>query len=203
MTRRIQTEKDLAARVIGRCFGALVAKKLSADIDLPRVHANDERLVCLSAILGTDSRDVMSLLGKPGTIELAGIVSLMLVADSLVGDTIPPNVLDMFKQTLRILSRPLLTEGDLLLPPNQVELFHENYSRALESLNRNWLKDELQHVSDRLPSSSSTAQGGIPFPEPAQGSLSNDSHVSKQSRENQVRIGATPDSGIDDSSVHT
>ncbi|KAH9164082.1 hypothetical protein EDB89DRAFT_2078275 [Lactarius sanguifluus] len=200
MTHRIQTEKDLAARVIGRCFGALVAKKLSADIDLRHVHANDERLVCLSAILGIDGRDVMSFLGKPGTIELASIVSLMLVADSLVGDTIPPNVLDMFKQTLRILSRPLLTQGDLLLPPNQVKLFHENYSRTLESLNSNWLKDELQHVSDRLPSSSSSAQGGIPFPEPAQGLLSN---MSKQSRENQVRIVPAPDSGIDDSSVHT
>ncbi|KAH9010779.1 hypothetical protein EDB85DRAFT_1189500 [Lactarius pseudohatsudake] len=165
MTHRIQTEKDLAARVIGRCFGALVAKKLSADIELAPCFMPTTKDLCAYPLsLAPTVRDVMSLLGKPGTIELASIVSLMLVADSLVGDTIPPNVLDMFKQTLRILSRPLLTEGDLLLlPPNQVQLFHENYSRALKSLNRNWLRDELQHVSDRLPSSSSSAKGGFRF----------------------------------------
>ena len=55
-TRRIQMEQDLAVRVIGRCFGALVAKKLSADIN---VRNGDKRLVCLSAILGIESREVM------------------------------------------------------------------------------------------------------------------------------------------------
>ncbi|KAH9032929.1 hypothetical protein EDB84DRAFT_113632 [Lactarius hengduanensis] len=55
MTHRIQAEQDLAARVIGRWFGALVAKKLSADITLRCVRISNEILGCLSAILGTDS----------------------------------------------------------------------------------------------------------------------------------------------------
>ncbi|KAH9173292.1 hypothetical protein EDB89DRAFT_1958987 [Lactarius sanguifluus] len=44
----------------------------------------------------------MFLFGQPGAIELASIVSLMLAADSLVGNTMLPDVLDMFRQTLRI-----------------------------------------------------------------------------------------------------
>ena len=194
MTHRFQTEQDLAARIIGSCFGALVTKKLSTEINSRRVQVNDGILACLSAILGTESREVMSLLGQPGAIELAGIISLMFVdADTLAGDAMPSDVLDVFKETLQILSQTLLSpsHADLSLP--QVAQFHEIYSKA-----PHWLKYELQELSDKLPPISSYAPGGIAFPEPdlAQGSWTNISHVSQQSRENQVRIGGAPDSGI-------
>ncbi|KAH9025781.1 hypothetical protein EDB84DRAFT_1503951, partial [Lactarius hengduanensis] len=35
MSRRIQSEDDLAARLIGRCFSSLVARKLAQDIGSP------------------------------------------------------------------------------------------------------------------------------------------------------------------------
>ena len=148
MTRRIQTEQDFAARVIGRCFGALVAKKLSADID---VRNGDKRLVYLSAILGIESREVMSLLGRPGAIELASIVSLRLAdADSLVDDAMRSDILDVLKQTLHILSE-VLTGGHVDLPLPQVAQFHEMYSEAPE-----WLKDELEEIRSLPPISSYT-----------------------------------------------
>jgi hypothetical protein len=156
MTRRIQTEEDLAARIIGRCFGALVAKKLAADIKLRIVQVNDGMLVCLSAILGIDSREVMSSLGKPGAIELASIVSL--IADLLIGDTMPSDVLDVFKQTLHILSQTILAGGCTDLPLTLVAQFHDIYSKA-----PNWLKyvNELEEISVRLPPISLNAQGVI------------------------------------------
>jgi hypothetical protein len=196
MTHRIQSEQDLASRVIGCCFGALVAKKLSADIKLPGVRLTDGILVCLSAILGTESPETVSLLGQTGAIELASIITLMLLdADTLVGDTMPSDVLDVFKQTLQILSKALLSRGhgDLSLP--QVAQFHEIYSKA-----PHWLKYELHEISNWLPpiSSYSPEEIAFPEPEPTHGSWTNISHVSQQSRETQVRMGGAPDSGFGD-----
>ncbi|KAI9447587.1 hypothetical protein H4582DRAFT_1894842 [Lactarius indigo] len=151
VTRLVRAEEDSAIRVLGRCFGALVANKLAAD----RESISQEELACLSAILGTESREVVSLLGQPGAIKLANIVSLTSVdGDSLVGGAMPSDVLDIFEETLRILSQTLLTadQTDLSLPENLVARFREIYSQA-----PNWLKDELQHISDRLQSSSSHA----------------------------------------------
>ncbi|KAI9467376.1 hypothetical protein BJY52DRAFT_66140 [Lactarius psammicola] len=196
MTHQIQTEPDLAARVIGHCFGALVAMKLSADINsrsAPGVRINDGELACLSAILGTDSREVMLLLGRPGAMELANIISLMLVdADSWVGDTMPSDVLNVFKQTLGILFRALLTQDHADLPLPHIAQFNEIYFKA-----PNWLKDELQQIWDKLP----TGIVAFPAPQPAQESLTNTSHVSQQPREYLVRIEGAPDSGIGDGFV--
>ncbi|KAH8987571.1 hypothetical protein EDB86DRAFT_2106920 [Lactarius hatsudake] len=161
MTHRIQAEEDPAARVIGRCFGSLVAKKLSADIDSRNntrgVRVKDGELACLSAILGTESHEVMSWLGEPGAIELANIVSLMLVdADPLVGDKMPSDVLHVLKKTLNILSQALLGKIHADLPLPQIAQFHEIYSKA-----PNWLtdSDELRQISDELP------MGIVAFPE--------------------------------------
>ncbi|KAH8982840.1 hypothetical protein EDB92DRAFT_1626044 [Lactarius akahatsu] len=174
MTHRIQEEEDPAARVIGRCFGALVAKKLSSDIDSHNtrgVPVKEGELACLSAILDTESREVMSWLGEPGAIELANIVSLMLVhADPLVGDKMPSDVLHVFKETLNILSQTLLGKIHADLPLPQIAQFHEIYSKA-----PNWLTDELRQISDALPT------GIAVFPEAQlaqESSWTNISHVS-------------------------
>ncbi|KAH9173287.1 hypothetical protein EDB89DRAFT_717199 [Lactarius sanguifluus] len=198
MTHRIQAEQDLAARVIGRCFGALVAKKLSSDIDSrnePGVRVKEGELACLSSILGTDSHKVVSLLDQPGAIELASTISLISSnADSLVGDTMPSDVLDVFKQTLRILlsqTPPVEYIADLLRL--QLAQFPNIYSNA-----PNWLKDVLQQISDRLP----TGVVAFPEPEPAQeSSWANIPHVSQQPRENPVRMEGAPDSGFGDDIV--
>ncbi|KAH9164090.1 hypothetical protein EDB89DRAFT_449030 [Lactarius sanguifluus] len=159
MTHRIQAEEDLAARVIGGCFWALVAKKLSADIDwnyTQGVRVKEGELACLSAILGIESREVMFLLGQPGAIELASIVSLISAsAASLFGDAMPSDVLYVFKETLGVLSEPLLAGGQANVPQPQIEHFHKIYSEAPK-----WLKDELKPISDRL------LMAIVAFPEP-------------------------------------
>ncbi|KAH8987564.1 hypothetical protein EDB86DRAFT_3105013 [Lactarius hatsudake] len=152
MTHRFQAEEDLAARVIGRCFGAL------------GVRVKEGELACLSAILGIESRSVMFLLGQPGAIELASIVSLISAsADPLVqvGDTMPSDVLNVFKETLSVRAEPLLAGGRANLPQPQVENFHKIYSKA-----PNWLKDELKPISDRVL----TAIAAFPEPQAAEDS---------------------------------
>ena len=184
MIRRIRREQDFAARVIGCCFGALVAKKLSADIN---VRNRDRRVICLSAILGIGSLEVMSLLGKPRAIGLASILSLRLAgADSLVDDAMRSDILDVLKQTLHILSEDIF-RGLTDLPPHEVAQLLEMFSEA-----PNWLKDEVEEIW-RLPPISSS--------EPARQSQTDISHMSQQSREDQVRIGGAPDSGGGDGVV--
>jgi hypothetical protein len=200
MTHRIQTEQDLAARVIGSCFRGIGRKKAFSRHQIAYCSSQRRDTSCLSDILGIESREVMSLLGQPGAIELASIISFIILVDPdmLVGDAMPSDVLDVFKQTLDILSRTLLSWGaiDLSnLPLPQVAQFHEIYSKA-----PHWLKRELQEISNHLPSISSYAPGGIAFPEPdVQGSSTNISHVLQQLRENQARI----DSGVGDDPVQT
>ncbi|KAH9018889.1 hypothetical protein EDB85DRAFT_2198679 [Lactarius pseudohatsudake] len=184
MTHRIQAEEDLAARVIGRCFGALVAKKLSSDIDsrdIPGVRVKEGELACLSSILGTDSHKVVPLLDQPGAIELASAISLISSnADSLVGETMPSDVLDVFKQTLCILlSETPRVEYLADLLRLQLAQLSNIYSQA-----PNWLKDELQQIWDRLP----TGVVAFPEPQPAQEPLTHVSDVSQQPRENPGRI---------------
>ena len=178
MTHRIRSEQDLAACIIGRCFGALVVKKISADIKSRRVQVSSSILTCLSAILDTEDPEVMSLLGQTGAIELANIISLISVdTDTLVGDVILSDVLDVFKQTLQILSRSLFRSYASLWPPQaQVAQFYEIYSKV-----PHWLKFELQEIWDGLPPLSSYAPGGMSFPEPepTRGSSANISHVSQ------------------------
>ncbi|KAI9447563.1 hypothetical protein H4582DRAFT_1894657 [Lactarius indigo] len=112
MTRRIREQRDPVVRVIGCCVAALVVNKLAADISSHVVPVGDEELACLSAILDTETHNVILWLRHPGAIELAGIVSLALeVVCSLVADTVPSHVQDVVQQTLDFISQALPVEG--------------------------------------------------------------------------------------------
>ena len=56
----------------------MVVNKLSVDITSCTGPVGVEELACLSAILGTENRDVELLLSQPGTIELVNMSSLAL-----------------------------------------------------------------------------------------------------------------------------
>ncbi|KAI9446264.1 hypothetical protein H4582DRAFT_543915 [Lactarius indigo] len=116
----IQAEQDPVSRVIGRCFEALVLKKLLAGVKSSTdsgIQISDEELACLSAILGTKRDDVKLCLEWPGAVELASMVSLSLGdIGSLVIDALPPNALDVAQQTLGILSQVLIVEETAELP---------------------------------------------------------------------------------------
>ena len=116
MTRRMHTEWDITAHVIGRCVEALVVKKLVAGVRSrtdSNVQIGNEELACLSAILGTGSRDVMFCLEWPGAVELASMVSLALGdVGSLTVDALPSDVLDVVQRTLATLSRTAELQPD-------------------------------------------------------------------------------------------
>ena len=128
MTRRIHEQHDLAVRVIGRCVEALVVSKLAADINSRRVPSNSRRvpvrtneLACLSAILGTKSRDVVQLLRNPGAIEFTKMIFLALDNFySFTHETVPPdsNIPFVVHKTFRILNRAL-PDSDFMIPLDQ------------------------------------------------------------------------------------
>jgi hypothetical protein len=120
MTLRIRKQRDLAIRVVGRCVEALVVNKLAADIHSRSFSVSNDELTCLSAILGTKSHDVISLLGCPGAIEFTNTV--FLTSDncySFTLETIPSYLLGVIQQTSSALSWALPPELDAELRLSQ------------------------------------------------------------------------------------
>ena len=155
MTRRLQAEQDPTAGTIGRCFGALVAKKLAADVNSRHssgVRVRAAKLASLSAILGSTSMEVETFLSKPGAICLANIVSLTSSEmNTLVTERVPLEVLDIFRTTVDILlAENFLTSPDTGLPQNLVARFDETYSNARRLQAPDWLMDQLRQVSEKL-----------------------------------------------------
>jgi len=165
ITRRLQAEEDPTAGMIGRCFGALVAKKLAADVSSDHssdVRVRDAKLASLSAILGSTSTEVDTFLSQPGTIGLANIVSLTSSEmNTLVTESVPPEVLYIFQTTVDILlAEDFLTSPDVELPPNLVASFHKTYSNARRSQVPYWLMVQLRQISERLSSVSDPRRAG-------------------------------------------
>jgi hypothetical protein len=137
--RRIQSERDPVSRVMGRCFCALVVKKLAADVrscTKSNVQIGDDELACLSIILGTKSDDVKFCLEWPGAVELASAVSLALGdLSSLDVSTFPSDGLHVAHQTLAILSQALPTEETAKLrldhPIAQLNISNGEFDRTL------------------------------------------------------------------------
>ncbi|KAH9074942.1 hypothetical protein EDB83DRAFT_2354291 [Lactarius deliciosus] len=153
-TRRLRAEQYPTAGITGRCFGALVAKKLAVNVSSPYsvVHSRDAKLESLSAILGTTSTEVETLLSRPGAIGLANIVSLTSSGmDTLVTEEVPPKVLNIFRTTVDVLlADDFLTSLDAELPPDLVASFHETYSNAQRLQAPAWLVEKLRQISQKL-----------------------------------------------------
>ena len=139
--RRIQAEEDPASRLMGRCLCALVVMKLVDDTrPCPDSNAqiDNDRLACLSIILGITSDDAKFCLQCPGAIRLAALVSLVLGDLGCVDvSTLPPDVLDVAYQTLTFLSQSLPT-GVAVAPQLDRSLVQLNipngeFVRAIES----------------------------------------------------------------------
>ena len=114
--RLIHVEQDPSSHVIGRCFGALVVAKLAADIRSrtdSNVTIKDDKLTCLSAILGAKSSKVEVCLERQGVIELVSMVSIALGNVGPLGvDALPSGVRDVVQQTLTILSHKAKLKPD-------------------------------------------------------------------------------------------
>jgi hypothetical protein len=151
--RRLQTEQDPISRVLGRCFGVLVATKLAPDIRSrtnSNVQISDDELACLSSILGTKSDDVKFCLERPGTIELASVVSVAL------GDfgyfevnALPSGVRDVAQETLAILSKAAKLQLDL--PIAQLDFLDVEFDRVIVSGLYDLVQENVSGTSQASP----------------------------------------------------
>ena len=139
--RRIQSERDPISRVMGRCFCALVVKKLAADVRSyanPNIQIGDDELACLSTILGTTKDDIKSCLEWPGAVELANVVSLALGDfGSFDISTLPLDTsgVNVAHKTLAILSQALPAEDTAELqldqPISQPNITNGEFDRTI------------------------------------------------------------------------
>ncbi|KAH9071501.1 hypothetical protein EDB83DRAFT_2673568 [Lactarius deliciosus] len=154
MARRLQAERDPTSTQMGRCFSALVAKKLAADVNSCHssgVRGREAKLASLSAILEMERYKVEDFLNQPGAIGLVNIVSLVASSEmnTLITEGAPPEALAVFQETVDILlAEGLLTSSDARLPPELVDSFHRTYSNAQAPT---WLTTKLRWIKERLP----------------------------------------------------
>ena len=160
--RWIQTERDLATRLLGRCFGSLVVKKLANDIDLRHTLTGDPpiaELACLSSILDAPGEQVWGWLDHKGAIDLANVNVLTSGELETLIDSgtrgVPADVIDVFQQTLGILAVGMFTsQANVEWDTYQLAHFHEIYFRLANAPVDDVLKERLQYISDRLPPTS-------------------------------------------------
>ncbi|KAI9461984.1 hypothetical protein BJY52DRAFT_1415340 [Lactarius psammicola] len=185
LTRRIQSEKDIAAHLIGRSFGSLVVKKLARDIGSRTIRVDPEivtaELMCLAAILDKTSAEVATWLSQPGAISRENIVSLTSSGVDTLNDPnkrVPSEVLDIFLMTLDI----LFTEDPRV--PLNADLFNETFPLG-QRLRALGLKvDRLKKILDKSSDEPEvTSMSTMPGSEPGLGSPVNISNISLRSRE--------------------
>ncbi|KAH8987104.1 hypothetical protein EDB86DRAFT_2951931 [Lactarius hatsudake] len=204
--RWIQTEQDLSTRLLGRCFGALVVKKLASDITSPtRISfaAITAEMACISHILGATGEHVNDWLAQEGAIELANVISLAagelkaLVASGTKG--VPTDVVDIFAQTISILAEGIdssLAIAKVEWDADQVARFHEIYSKLANAQAPKVLKERLRNISDKLPPSSYVEVPEIKIPSAELDSETTPSSGMPQNPcESQVPIDGIRDSG--------
>ncbi|KAI9447609.1 hypothetical protein H4582DRAFT_10897 [Lactarius indigo] len=190
MSRRIQSEGDLAARLIGRCFSCLIVRKLAQDIRSRtslRVRVNPAELSCLAAILGKSSREVVDLLSQPDEICLANIVFLISSeAHTLVEEKVPLEVLDILLKTLNMLFAEAPPDAEL--PPDLVAVLHKATPLGQRSRVLDLRVDRLREIVEgwsAVHDESEVTTLAVPEPESGLGSVvpTNTSDMSLQLNE--------------------
>jgi hypothetical protein len=151
ITQLIRTETDPAARVIGRCFEALVVDRLVTNTNSP----TDEDVACLSAILNQECHIVWRCLDERSALDLRNVISVISdEIDTFVADKLPADALEIFQQTLSVISRQIdrgrkVVDDELYM--DQVELFHNICSIVADRGGPEWLKYRLEGILLHLP----------------------------------------------------
>lgn len=162
LARHLQTEQDPIAGMIGRCFVALLSKKLAVDLN-PCPSSNDPIHVTKDEEAGLSNAvtEVQTSLTKSDAISLASIVHLMRSdMNTLVTENVPPEVLKIFRTTVDILAEELTTPIAESRPPPTGKLedstaaaflaIHSDAQRRLKAPNYQWLVDELNQISESV-----------------------------------------------------
>ena len=152
MIRWIQTEKDFAVRLLGRCFGSLVVKKLASDFASPTrigIRPTTEEIACLETILGATGEQVRSWLNHKGAIDLANINCLAsgefkaLVASGIEWD--------VAEETFGILGEGITSHANVEWDMRQVAHFRGIYSKFANAEISDALKGPLRVIAEHLP----------------------------------------------------
>ncbi|KAH9030550.1 hypothetical protein EDB84DRAFT_1602354 [Lactarius hengduanensis] len=198
----IRTEQDLATRLLGRCFGSLVVKKLANDItssSRTSFAALTAEIACLSYLLGATSQQVTVWLDQD-TVDLVNVISLAsgemeaLVAGGTKG--VPTDVMDVFQQTLSILAEGIVPSSADVEWDLQVARLHEIRSKFANARIPDVIKERLRYISERLSPYAGEVKIRVPSPEPDSGTTSSPGTSQKL----RLRIGGVPDSFIDGNS---
>ena len=154
--RRLQAEQDPTAAIIARCFSALVANKLAADVNSRHssdLRVTDAKLESLLAILGRTRTELETYLSQSGAVSLANIVSLASsVLKTLFTEDVPSaEALDIFRATVdALLAEDTMASLDAELPQNLVSSLHNTYSNAQRPQAPDWLRRQLRPISEKL-----------------------------------------------------
>jgi hypothetical protein len=156
MIRWIQTEKDFAVHLLGRCFGSLVVNKLASDIASPDrtgIPPTAEDIACLSSILGATGEQVWCWLDHKGSIDLANVIILASGEfETLVASGIE---WDVAEQTFGIPARGIVSShANIEWDRDQVALFRKIYSKFANAKIPDALKGPLRYISENLPPTS-------------------------------------------------
>ncbi|KAF8268150.1 hypothetical protein EI94DRAFT_1700478 [Lactarius quietus] len=147
----IRAEEDPAIRLLRRCFGALIVKKLASDM-ASRTDFTDivAKMDCLSYILGATIEQVRAWFDR-GAIDLANVISFTSGEMALLSsgtDGVPADVVDVFQETLRILGEGMVSgiEWDA----DQVTQFRQIYFRLANAPIPDVLIGRLGYILDIL-----------------------------------------------------
>ena len=158
-TRCIQGERDLTARVTGRCVRVLIVNTLANSfrprISLSSDGVHDEELRRVSSLLDTEPSQFSRWHSPFAVIELQNVVSLMSgeIEALFTSGPPPPNVLLIVQQTLDIICpdlvlRSVFYSGDL--PMDQVLQLREICSKIANARPANRFRDETLGILERL-----------------------------------------------------
>ena len=157
ISRHFQTEQDPVSRMTGCCFGALTVNKLVDALKSPIFVSGSVRnaeLARISAILGTEHREVLLLPHQLRIINFRNVVFLMSgeIDTLFTAAGMPADVLNIAQDTLYILANSLRCCMFVLevLPRNQHQLLQEIESDVVNALSSDQLKDETVKTLDRL-----------------------------------------------------
>ena len=172
MTRRIQSEEDLAAHLIGCCFSSLIVRKLTQDISsrtnqVPRI--TEAELLSIAAILGKTNAEVETLIDQPSAISLAIINSLTSgEMNTLVEKRVPSEVQDILLKTLDILfADDPLGPPNAQLAPNLVAVLQETTPLGRRLQAPDLRVDNLRRAIEGLPVVHEEVEVvGLAMPEP-------------------------------------
>ena len=193
--RWIQTEGDPASRLLGRCFGSLVVKKLASDLALAARGPSTAELACLKSILGVTGEQVCAWLDHKGAVDFKNVTLLVSAElDTLVDSGtrgMPADVVDVFQQTLRILGKGMFSiEGKVVWNTDQLRQFHGTYFKLANALAPGVLKERLEDIWAKLLTSSTELQKMLSETTPSPGAF--------QNRVDPARTEGVPDIGYGD-----